>query len=103
MVALIGILFVALMLGMLSSGQAQPAPALVCLDKDQQHAAVAGGQAVQLGVAMRALGTHPGEVINARLCHGAKGLEYVLTVLARDGKVTRAIVDARSGTVMGRR
>jgi hypothetical protein len=42
-------------------------------------------------------------VVRARLCHGAAGLVYVLTVLARDGKVARLTVDAASGTVVGER
>ena len=38
-----------------------------------------------------------GEVVKARLCRQERGLLYVLTVLARDGKVTQARVDAADG------
>jgi len=40
-------------------------------------------------------------VVRARLCHGADGLVYVLTVLAHDGKVARIEVDAVKGTLIG--
>jgi uncharacterized membrane protein YkoI len=39
----------------------------------------------------------------ARLCRGQNGLVYVLTVLARDGKVARIVVDAVKGTLVGER
>ena len=82
-------------------GFAQPANA--CLTKEQERAATDGGQAVKLAAAIHAVRGRRGDLIGARLCHGAKGLEYVLTLLARDGKVTRATVDAGSGAVTGRR
>ncbi len=74
-----------------------------CLGKEQERAAITSGQAVKLAAAIHAVRGHSGEVIGARLCHGAKGLVYQLTLLARDGKVTRATVDAGNGTVIGRR
>lgn len=83
--------------------RADAAPALTCLNKEQERAAVVGGHTVKLAAAIKAVHRHPSEVIGARLCHGAKGLEYVLTLLAHDGKVTRATVDADLGTVAGRR
>jgi uncharacterized membrane protein YkoI len=67
-----------------------------CLTREQARAAVAGGQVVPLGSAMRAVEGR-GQVVKARLCHGPKGLVYLLTLLARDGKVTRATVDAGTG------
>src|SRR5215469_5893604 len=82
---------------------ADPEPAHGCLSKDQERAAIAAGHVISLAAAIGAVHGHSGELISARLCHGAKGLEYVLTLLARDGKVTRATVDAGSGTVIGRR
>src|SRR5215510_13934337 len=69
-----------------------------CLNKEQQ-AAIASGKAVRLGVAVKAV-KRRGEVVRARLCEGGKGLVYMLTVLARDGKVTRVTVDATSGSVL---
>jgi uncharacterized membrane protein YkoI len=76
----------------------------VCLSKEQQRVEIASGQVVKLEVALRSLqGRRRGDVINARLCRGAKGLVYVLTVLAGDGKVTRVTIDATNGTLVGRR
>jgi uncharacterized membrane protein YkoI len=70
-----------------------------CLSRDQQRAAVEGGRAVPLATAIRAVnGQIPGrQVVRAQLCRQEKGLVYVLTVLARDGKVTHARVEAASG------
>jgi uncharacterized membrane protein YkoI len=68
-----------------------------CLNREQQRAAIASGKAVRLGVALKAVKRRGGEVVRARLCEGAKGLVYMLTVLGRDGKVTRVTVDATSG------
>lgn len=86
----------------------EPAPdsaRRACLDKAQQRAAVASHKAVPLAQAIRALRAHGhrAEVVRAELCHRGDRLVYVLTLLARSGKVTRAEVDARSGAVMGGR
>jgi uncharacterized membrane protein YkoI len=68
-----------------------------CLTKEEQREAVASGRAVSLGAAMRAAHARKGEVVKARLCHGPHGLVYLLTLLRRDGKVTRVTVDAGTG------
>jgi len=73
-----------------------------CLSPEERRAAIAEHRAVPLARAMRAARRHfHGEVVRARLCQGGDKLVYVLTVLARDGKVTRAIVDAASGHLLG--
>lgn len=77
----------------------------VCLSKSEQRAAISAGQAVTLAQAIRsARGSVRGhgarEVVNAKLCKEEKGLVYLLTVLARDGKVTHMTVDATSGKVV---
>jgi len=82
---------------------AEDAP--VCLSKSEQRAAISTGQAVTLAQAIRsARGSVRGhgsrEVVNAKLCREEKGLVYLLTVLSRDGKVTRMTVDATSGKVV---
>ena len=79
--------------------------ARVCLSKTEQRAAISSGQAVTLAQAIRsARGSVRGhgarEVVNAKLCREEKGLVYLLTVLARDGKVTHMTVDATSGKVV---
>lgn len=77
----------------------------VCLSKDQQRVEIASGQVVKLEVALRSVEDRRGrrDVINAHLCRGARGLVYMLTVLAGDGKVTRFTIDATNGTLIGRR
>ena len=89
-----------------------PAPAAAdeqgCLSKEEQRAAITGGQAVTLATAIRAArvsvrGRTGKEVVKARLCREDGALRYVLTVLAKDGKVTRTSVDASSGKVVDAR
>jgi uncharacterized membrane protein YkoI len=80
----------------------------VCLTKADQRAALSGGQTVTLAAAIRsARGSVRGhgarEVVRARLCREEKGLVYLLTLLARDGKVTHTEVDATSGKVVNAR
>ena len=69
-----------------------------CLTPEQRRAAIAARKAVPLTRAMRTVKTRiAGDVVNARLCERERGLVYLLTVLARDGKVTEAMVDATDG------
>jgi uncharacterized membrane protein YkoI len=71
-----------------------------CLDQRERHAEA--GKVIPLSTAMRtARARMPGTVVRARLCRGSDGLVYVLTVLARDGKVARLTVDAVKGTLVG--
>jgi uncharacterized membrane protein YkoI len=80
------------------------APEHACLDQKERRAETASGGVVRLAAAIRAAKSRmPGTVVQARLCHGQDGLVYVLTVLARDGKVARIIVDAVKGTLVGER
>src|SRR5262249_39736630 len=72
-----------------------------CLSRAEQRAAIAVGEAIPLAVARRTLRQRAGgELVRARLCHDASRLIYLLTVLARDGKVRRVTVDATNGTVI---
>ncbi len=63
----------------------------------------ASGKVVPLAWAKRAVPAHKGEVVSAKLCQRPHGLVYLLTLLARDGKVTRVAVDASSGRLAGSR
>jgi uncharacterized membrane protein YkoI len=83
----------------------QPAAAeRVCLDQKERRAEADSGHLIRLSAAMHAARNRmPGTVVRARLCHGPDGLVYVLTVLARDGKVARITVDAVKGTLVGER
>jgi uncharacterized membrane protein YkoI len=98
-------------IAILSLGLAAPAAAADrhCLNRAEQRAAISNGQAVTLATAIRSArgsvrGRGAREVVRARLCRNeGEGLVYVLTLLARDGKVTHATVDATSGKVVDAR
>ena len=73
-----------------------------CLNQKERRAEIETGKVVHLAAAMRAAKSHmPGTVVRARLCRRHDGLFYVLTVLARDGKVARLTIDAVKGTLVG--
>jgi hypothetical protein len=79
---------------------AHPEADHACLNQKERRAETETGRLIRLSAAMRAAKHRmPGTVVRARLCHGHGGLVYVLTVLARDGKVARIAVDAVKGTV----
>jgi len=73
-----------------------------CLGQEQRRAAVASHRAIPLARAVRDVRSRAAgaEVVAARLCLRGGQLVYVLTVLARDGKVTHASVNAASGAVL---
>jgi len=68
-----------------------------CLTPDQRRSVAASGKVVPLAKAIRAAKARRQEVVNAQLCQSPKGLVYLLTVVARDGKVTRTAIDAQTG------
>jgi len=91
-------LVVALVLAGAAPDMAVAADRKGCLTPEQRRAAIAAHKAVPLTRAVRTVKARiHGDVVNARLCEREKGLVYVLTVLARDGKVTQAMVDAADG------
>lgn len=71
-----------------------------CLSPNEQKARAASHAVVPLSKAMRAVKPR-GEIVRARLCERGGRLVYLLTVLAGDGKVAQASVDAGNGTVIG--
>lgn len=81
---------------------AEAAVSRPCLSKAEQRAAVAADEAVPLAHAIKSLrgAGRRAEVVRARLCHSGEGLVYVLTLLARSGKVTRATIDATNGELI---
>jgi uncharacterized membrane protein YkoI len=75
-----------------------------CLNQKERRALVENGAVMQLAAALNAVRPHvPGTLVRARLCRRGEGLAYVLTVLGHDGKVTRVIVDAVKGSLVGER
>jgi len=92
-----------LLTGLLVLGAAGSAAAAAaadrCLTRAEQRLKTAAHAVVPLSRAMRAVRKH-GEVINARLCEHSGHLVYLLTVLAHDGKVAVASVDAANGAVI---
>jgi hypothetical protein len=74
-----------------------------CLTGDEQRAAIANGKAVPLATVIHVLHRAPKDVIKAQLCQEPERLIYMLTLLGRDGKVKRTIVDATNGAVVGER
>jgi uncharacterized membrane protein YkoI len=85
-----------------TAGPARAAEPGACLTQDQRRTAVASHRAVPLARAVRNVKSHAAgvEVVGARLCYHGEELVYVLTVLARDGKVIRASIDAASGAII---
>jgi uncharacterized membrane protein YkoI len=102
-------LFALFLLGFVAMGAASAVAAehspRTCLTKAEQRAAVAGHRAISLGRAIRYAHRHGyrGEVLRARLCHRNERLGYVLTLLARNGKVRRVTVDAANGRIISGR
>ena len=85
-------------LGVALPGIASTAERKSCLTPDERRAMLAAHKAVPLAQAMHVVKAKlRGEVLKARLCRHQRGLVYVLTVLAQDGKVTQARVDAADG------
>lgn len=92
---------VLLLLGPLSAVSADAEPRLRCLSRDQQRSAIAERRAVPLATVRRSVRARvPGELVRAQLCQEPQRLIYLLTVLPRDGKVRRVIVDAKNGAVV---
>jgi hypothetical protein len=76
---------------------------LHCLTGDEQRTAIANSKAVPLATVIHTLHRAPKDVIKAQLCQEPERLIYMLTLLGRDGKVKRTIVDATNGAVVGER
>jgi hypothetical protein len=94
------ILAALLLYGPINGFAAEP---LRCLTGDEQRAAIANGKTVPLATVIHMLRRAPKDVIKAQLCQEPERLVYKLTLLGRDGKVKRAIVDASNGAVVGER
>jgi uncharacterized membrane protein YkoI len=71
-----------------------------CLSRQEQRARIAARTVVPLAKAARAVNGRGDDLLHARLCERDGRLVYLLTVLARGGKVLRAAVDAGSGALI---
>ena len=95
-------LLLGLAIGCAAAQTAAAAERNTCLTPEERRAVIAAQKAVPLARAMHVVRTKvAGEVVKARLCRQDKSLVYVLTVLARDGKVMQARVDAADGDWLG--
>jgi hypothetical protein len=75
-----------------------------CVNQKERRLLVENGSVLRLAAAMHGVRSHvAGALVRARLCRRAEGYAYVLTVLGHDGKVTRVVVDAVKGTLVGER
>lgn len=98
------LLILAAVLALALAGAAPAAEPQACMTPDQRRAAITSQKAVPLARAVRAAkARYGGDLVGAHLCERGKSLVYVLTVLGRDGRVTRVTVDAASGKLVGGR
>ncbi|HEX2655958.1 MAG TPA: hypothetical protein VHN11_20230 [Xanthobacteraceae bacterium] len=94
--------FVALALTVALADRAAANEPQGCLDSEQRRGVFASREAMPLAKAVHAVRSHVvGEIVRARLCDFGRGLVYEMIVLGPNGKVTRTIVDAVSGVVVG--
>lgn len=108
-----GVRFVIIAIGLVVAATVAPDPASAaaaagrtCLNAVEQRAAISTGRALPLAKVHAMIRGHrrqKGDIIRARLCEGPDGLVYLLTLLSRNGKVSRLTVDAAKGTVINRR
>lgn len=77
---------------------------MTCLSDAELREEVAAKRALPQAQALRlARGAVAADPVRARLCRRDGVLVYVITALAKDGKVTRLTLDAASGKVLGQR
>jgi uncharacterized membrane protein YkoI len=89
---------------MLLSGLAPARAQSNCFSAEETRAHVQRHGLIPLNDVVRSTrGTARADLISARLCETAEKLVYMIAMLERDGKVSRWIVDARSGDVINHR
>jgi uncharacterized membrane protein YkoI len=75
-----------------------------CLSDSELRDEIAAKRAIPQASALRAARSAvSAEPVRARLCRRDGALVYVITALAKDGKVTRITLDAETGRVIGQR
>lgn len=79
-------------------------PSRACLTAPEIRDAVQEKRVVSQLTALRAArGAVAGDAVRAHLCRKDGGLVYAITVLKKDGKVSRVLVDGPTGKVIGSR
>lgn len=69
-----------------------------CLSHREARKLISAGKVLPLSRIKRATrGQFGGKIVKAELCDRDQGHVYILTVLARSGKVSRISVDAKTG------
>ena len=97
------ILIRTMLTGLLLVAAAAPAGAADhCFSRNEQKQKAAAHAVVPLSRVIRQVKPR-GELIGARLCERDGHLVYLLTLLAADGKVAQASIDAASGALLGPR
>jgi hypothetical protein len=72
-----------------------------CLSAAEGRRAIQSSSAISLADAAKvAHGAASGDVVDYKICQAPSGYSYVLTILARNGKVARAWIDAASGKLI---
>lgn len=78
--------------------------AQACLSDAELREEIAAKKAIPQADALRAAKSAvAAEPVRARLCRREGVLVYVITALAKDGKVTRITLEAETGRVLGQR
>ena len=79
----------------------QPAGKHVCLSPAETREIVAARKLSAPFAVLRTAGTHAhGETIGVHLCRLNEELMYEVTVLRRDGRVVKVVLDAASGKIV---
>lgn len=79
----------------------QSPPKRACLSPGETREVVAARKLSAPFMALRTAGTHAhGETIGIRLCRFNDDLMYEVTVLRRDGRVVKVLIDAIAGKIV---
>jgi len=78
-----------------------PAPRLICLNEAETRETVKTRRLVEPYTALRnAAAIRKAEAIRAKLCHAGDDFVYEITLLHRDGRLVRVLVDAANGRLL---
>jgi uncharacterized membrane protein YkoI len=95
------LLLLALPLALIGTVRAETAEGRVCLPAKEIRELVDKAEIVPSAKAIAsAKAARPGEVVKARLCRQDGRLFYLVTMLAKDGKIRILEVDGRSGSLV---